>query len=244
MDTILEIARPLGIFVIEDAAEAHGALYKGRKVGSLGHVGVFSFYGNKLITTGEGGALVTKDETLAERARLLRDHAMSPKRRYFHPEIGYNYRLTNLQAALGVAQLERIDELLAKKRAIMDWYRELLAGVINVTLNPSMPWAASSYWLVCAVLPERLCAETVSARLLTAGIDTRPFFYPNDDLPMYRGTAESNGVANPFPVAQKLAVRGISLPSSVKLVRSDVEKIVGEFKVALQREDAESDSPL
>jgi perosamine synthetase len=244
MDTILEIARPLGIFVIEDAAEAHGALYKGRKVGSLGHVGVFSFYGNKLITTGEGGALVTKDETLAERARLLRDHAMSPKRRYFHPEIGYNYRLTNLQAALGLAQLERIDELLAKKRAIMNWYRELLADVINVTLNPSMPWAASSYWLVCAVLPERLCAETVSARLLTAGIDTRPFFYPNDDLPMYRGTAESNSVANPFPVARKLAVSGISLPSSVKLMRTDVEEIVEEFKVALQREGAASDKPL
>src|SRR5581483_8098019 len=142
------------IRVIEDAAEAHGALYRGRKVGGIGDVGVFSFYGNKIVTTGEGGMLVTGDRTLAERARFLRDHAMSPSRRYYHPEIGYNYRLTNLQAALGLAQLERVDEFIARRVEVMRWYREELRDRPDLILNPDLPWARSADWMVSMVFPK------------------------------------------------------------------------------------------
>jgi len=132
MEEINKIAKKHNLFVIEDAAEAHGAEVNGKKVGSLGHAGVFSFYGNKIITTGEGGMITTNDEELYKKMRYLRDHAMSKEKRYWHTEVGFNYRMTNLQAALGVAQLERIDELLAKKEEIFKWYQEGLKDVKGI----------------------------------------------------------------------------------------------------------------
>jgi perosamine synthetase len=141
MDAISALARAHNLAVIEDAAEAHGAEYKGRRVGALGQLAAFSFYGNKIITTGEGGMITTDDDALAAQARSLRDHGMSPTRRYWHPVIGYNYRLTNLQAALGVAQMERIVEFIARKRAIAALYQQYLADLPGLALPVEESWA-------------------------------------------------------------------------------------------------------
>lgn len=234
MDPILLLASKQGIPVIEDAAEAHGALFRGLKVGSLGKTGVFSFYGNKLITTGEGGMLVTDDEELADRARFLRDHAMSKERRYWHQKIGYNYRLTNVQAALGLAQLQRIDEFLASKREIMGWYREFLVECNDLRLSPELPWAHSSYWMVCAILPHRVSQEAVTLELRRNGVDTRPFFHPLHTLPPYKGCRAIGMKGEGCPVAEQLAARGINLPSSVRITRDDVEYIASVIKRAIK----------
>ena len=186
MDPILETASRHNLIVIEDAAESHGATYKGRMTGGLANAGIFSFYGNKLITSGEGGMLVTNDSALAERANFLHDHAMRPETRYYHSEIGYNYRITNLQAALGLAQLRRAPELIARKREIMSWYREFLGDREDLKLNPSMPWADSSFWMVCALLPSRLDPASMMTELRASGIDSRPFFKPLHSLPPTR----------------------------------------------------------
>ena len=146
MDALIEIGRAHGVDIIEDAAEAHGAEYRGRRVGALGRCGVFSFYGNKVITTGEGGMLTTDDREFYQRARRLRDHAMSPQRRYFHEERGFNYRITNLQAALGVAQLERIDDFLDRRAEIMGWYNAELDRHVRLSVTPlASPGASSGF---------------------------------------------------------------------------------------------------
>ncbi len=141
MDPVLDIAKSAKIAVIEDAAEAHGARYKRRFVGSMGTVGAFSFYANKIVTTGEGGLLTTSDARLAERLRLLRDHAMDPNRKYWHTEPGFNYRMTNLQAAIGCAQFERLNELISKRQDIAEQYRSRLSHLHGMRVNPSKPWA-------------------------------------------------------------------------------------------------------
>ena len=147
MDPLLALAAEHGLDIVEDAAEAHGARYKGRRVGALGRIGAFSFYGNKIITTGEGGMVVTNDPALAERAAFLRDHAMDPRRRYYHPEIGFNYRMTNIQAAIGCAQLEQADAILARRKAIAAAYEAGLAGIPGLTRPPAEPWAESVHWM-------------------------------------------------------------------------------------------------
>src|SRR6202011_2079524 len=149
MDALTEIGDAHGLAIIEDAAEAHGAEYKGRRVGGLGKCAVFSFYGNKIITTGEGGMLTTNDHSFYQRARRLRDHAMSAEKRYFHEERGFNYRITNLQAALGVAQLERIDDFLDRRSEIMNWYTCEIATTNHVRLNRVKNWAKSAFWMIC-----------------------------------------------------------------------------------------------
>jgi perosamine synthetase len=234
MDPILELAGRKGISVIEDAAEAHGALYKERRVGGLGRIGIFSFYGNKTITTGEGGMLITRERELYQRARFLRDHAMSTEQRYFHPEVGYNYRLTNLQAALGLAQLDRIDELLAKKRAIMRWYKECLADC-DLVLNPNLPSAENSYWMVSALLPKYASLHTVMSELHGMGIDTRPFFSPMHRLPAFRANYVGPADAGRFPISEELGARGFNLPSGVNLGQEDVRYIAETLKGVLLR---------
>lgn len=233
LDPLLSYAAEHKIPVVEDAAEAHGALYKGRRVGGLGNVGVFSFYGNKLITTGEGGMVVTNDAELAERARFLRDHAMSATRRYWHPEIGYNYRITNLQAALGVAQLRRTEEFLAKKSTIMGWYREFLAKHEELLLNPSLPWSKASYWLICAIVAKEISTSGLMANLRAEGVDTRPFFSPMHLLPHYSHLPSLAG--RTFPISEDLGARGVSLPSSTKLNRGDVRYIADAIARALRK---------
>ncbi|HEX4627237.1 MAG TPA: DegT/DnrJ/EryC1/StrS aminotransferase family protein [Gemmatimonadales bacterium] len=228
MDAVQQIADEFGLRVVEDAAEAHGAEYKGRKVGSLGDVAVFSFYGNKIITTGEGGMVLTNRADLYERGRSLRDHAMSTTQRYWHTEIGYNYRMTNLQAALGLAQLERIEDLLCQRAAVLKWYQSFLSTAPRVTLNPAAPWAKPVCWMVCAVLEGVDAAERdrVCGALRDAGIDTRPFFHPLSALPMYRSSA-------PQPRARDIAARGLNLPSSPSLPHEDVAYITTALRDAL-----------
>lgn len=219
MDRINDIAQQHKLLVVEDAAQAHGSEYRGRRVGSLGDCGVFSFYGSKLITCGEGGMITCDDGSLAERARYLRDQAMSPSKRYWHTEVGYNYRMTNLQAALGLAQLGRIDELLERKREIMDWYRARLGGHPGLKLNAASPSSKSNYWMVYLVVDGM--TESTRDRFMEAlrgrGIDSRPFFYPVSEMPMYATV--------PTPVTRRVAPTGVVLPSYFDLSRSDVDQI-------------------
>jgi len=230
MDTINQIAQEYGLYVIEDAAEAHGAEYKGKKVGSLGTCGIFSFYGNKIITTGEGGMITTNDEKLYEKAKHLRDHAMSKDKRYWHTEIGYNYRMTNIQAALGLAQLERIDEMISKKRQIFNWYNEGLSDIEGIRLNTEAEWAKNVFWMVCLVL-DKDCGvgrDELMLKLKEKGIDTRPFFYPISQMPMYNHNNFKN------PVSYSIAYKGINLPSGVSLKKEDVEWITQKIKIVLK----------
>jgi perosamine synthetase len=220
MDPIIMLACQHGLLVVEDAAESHGAVYKGRRTGSLGAAGCFSFYGNKIITTGEGGILLTDDETLAERARFLRDHGMDRQKRYWHPEIGYNYGMTNLQAALGLAQLENIEKFIQRKRWIAQTYNRLLAGLPGLSLPPEKEWATSVYWMYSIVLSEEfpLNRDDLMAALRRCGIDSRPFFYPLHTMPPYFSQER-------FPVAERLGRQGINLPSSVKLQEGDLQRV-------------------
>jgi len=212
MDAILEIAAGR-CAVIEDAAEAHGALYRGRRVGSIGRVGTFSFYANKLITTGEGGCVVTNDEELASRFRFLKDHAMDRHRRYWHPEVGYNYRMTNLQAALGVAQIERFDQIVRRRRALIDAYRDALWD-LPVVVNPAEEWAEPAPWLANMLLPPGKKASVVAQRLRQIGIDTRPFFVPLNQMPPYRSYRCVDDSGRPgCPISADLHERGIILPT-------------------------------
>jgi len=229
MDEINKVAKEYGLYVIEDAAEAHGAEYKDKKVGSLGDVGVFSFYGNKIITTGEGGMITTNDKKLYQRAKFLRDHAMNPEKRYWHPEIGYNYRMTNLQAALGLAQLERIDELIEKKRQIFGWYKEFLGDLEGIRLNPEKEWAKNVFWMVCIVLEKELgiSRDELMAKLKEKGIDTRPFFYPMSQMPMYNSGEERS-------VTYNLSERGLNLPSGVNLNKDEAQWICETIKTILK----------
>jgi len=218
MDPILAVAREHNLAVIEDAAEAHGARYKGKRVGSLGTVGCFSFYGNKIITTGEGGMVVTADRTLAQRMAWLRDHAMSKDRRYWHQEVGYNYRMTNVQAAIGLGQLERIEEILAQKRRIGARYRERLADASGITAAPEAPWAQNVYWMYSVLIHDEfgLSRDQVMAGLRRGGVDSRNFFWPVHALPPYESGLR-------LPVSEDLAARGINLPSSPSLTNDQID---------------------
>ena len=191
MDAIMDIAKDHGLFVIEDAAEAHGAEYKGRKVGSFGDVSCFSFYGNKILTTGEGGVCLTDNEELRENMRALRDHAMDPNRRYWHDVVGFNYRMTNMQAAIGVAQLEKLGRFVKKKRGIARWYSEGLKDLKEkglIKLHPEMPWAKCVYWMYSILAEDKfgINRDELIRLLEEKGIETRPFFYPIHVLPPYK----------------------------------------------------------
>ena len=219
MDALNELAGAHGIAIIEDAAEAHGAEYKGRRVGGLSKCAVFSFYGNKVITTGEGGMLTTNDTEVYQRAKRLRDHAMSPSRRYFHEERGFNYRITNLQAALGVAQLEQIDDFLERRTEIMNWYHSEIPTTDQVRLNRVKNWAKSAFWMVCLEVDwfDETRRDSFMQALKARGIDSRPYFCTLSSMPMYRQ-------ASP-PVAARKAQVGLNLPSFYELTRSDVHRI-------------------
>jgi perosamine synthetase len=230
MDALASIAAEHGLVLVEDAAEALGAAYKGRPAGGLAVLGVLSFYGNKLITTGEGGAVLTNDPVLADRARFLRDHAMDPKRRYWHGEIGFNYRITNLQAALGVAQLERLDEFLERKRAIAAAYRAGLQDISGVTFQDEADWASSSWWMTTLRFhgDEGIYREELAATLRADGVDSRPAFVPLHLLPPYRQQS-------PLPVAEAIGSEGLSLPSSASLSDSELDHVISSVRNAIGR---------
>jgi perosamine synthetase len=219
MDALIEIADARGLAIIEDAAEAHGAEYKGRRVGSFGKCGVFSFYGNKVITTGEGGMLTTNDREFYQRAKRLRDHAMSPQRRYFHEERGFNYRITNLQAALGVAQLERIEDFLDRRAEIMGWYNSEIAVSDTVRLNRVKNWAKSAFWMICLEVDgfDEARRNSFMIALKARGIDTRPYFCTMSSMPMYQ--------QQPLAVSARKAQIGLNLPSYFELTKNDVQRI-------------------
>jgi perosamine synthetase len=220
MTELADLARRHGLWLIEDAAEAHGAAIGEKRAGNLGDVAAFSFYGNKIITTGEGGMVTTNDADLAARCRVLRDHAMTPADRYWHEEVGFNYRLTNLQAAVGVAQMERIEEFIARKRAIAAHYSRRLAGLPGITLPVEQPGCTNVYWMFSILVSEPfpLSRDELIAQLRSRGIDSRPFFHPLDTLPPYRTSA-------PKPVALALSRAGLNLPSSPKLQDEQVDRI-------------------
>jgi len=220
MDPVLELAREHGLFVLEDAAEAHGAEYKGRRVGALADIATFSFFGNKIITTGEGGIVLTNNDTLAHKVLLLKGQGQDPERRYWFPMLGYNYRMTNVAAAIGLAQIEKIDWHMTRRRENAAWYREYLGEHSQFTLSPQMSWARNAYWINCVLLSEKpsLSRDAVMSHLAKAGIETRPFFYPMHTLPMYQALERGQR----FPVAENLAARGVNLPSSASLTKEEV----------------------
>jgi len=215
MDSIMEIAKKHNLFVIEDCAEAHGAEYKGKKVGSFGDVGCFSFYGNKIITTGEGGMCVTNNEKLAERMNFLKNHGSSKEKRYWHPELGFNYRMTNIQAAIGLAQLEQIDKFIEIKRNNAFLYNSLLKNNFSVTLPPEKEQSKNVYWMYSILVENR--AE-IMKKLEANNMDSRPCLYPISEMPMYHDLSE-------FPISKELSKKGINLPSSVNLKKEEIELI-------------------
>ena len=228
MDALTTIAKAHNVVIIEDAAEAHGAEYKGRRVGGLSQCGVFSFYGNKVVTTGEGGMLTTNDRAFYQRAKRLRDHAMSAERRYFHDERGFNYRMTNLQAALGVAQMERIDDFLKRRAEIMTWYHSAIVSSENVRLNRVKNWARSAFWMVCLEVDgfDEAQRSAFMGGLKQRGIDSRPYFCTMSSMPMYKQRM--------LPVAARKSQIGVNLPSYYDLTKLDVERIGSAVKEVLK----------
>ena len=231
MDRISEIARRHDLFVVEDAAEAHGARYRGRMVGGLGHAGSFSFYGNKIITTGEGGMVTTADPALAEKIRLLRGQGMDPGCRYWFPVVGYNYRMTNIQAAIGLAQLEKIDEHLAARRRVAGWYTRYLQPFKDfLSLPVEETWAHHAYWMYTVTLTDAvdLDRDAVMQKMADDGIETRPIFFPVHTLPPYQAARAE------CPVADRLARRGISLPTHAMLTEEDVAYVAERLGLLCQ----------
>ncbi len=219
MEPVLAIARRRGLFVLEDAAEAHGAEYQGRSVGTLGHMATFSFSGNKTITTGEGGMVVTDDAALAAKVCQQRAQAMDPTRRYWFPIIGFNYELTNIAAAIGLAQLEMADWHIQRRREVASWYRQDLEGVRGIAWQAEQPWARHAYWMFSVLVDETAHnRDLIMTRLAERGIETRPVFYPLHTLPPYR----ADTVNSELPVAERIARTGISLPTWAGLTREDV----------------------
>jgi perosamine synthetase len=223
MDAINEIAAAHGIWVVEDAAEAHFATYKGRPVGGLSSIGMFSFYGNKVITSGEGGVLTYNSDKLDERIRMLRSQGMDPARRYFHPVVGYNYRLTNLACAILCGQLERRAELIDARNAIFAAYRSDLSGIPGIGFHAAANWAVPAPWLFCITVDEDafgMSRDALASRLAANGVDSRPFFVPLHLMPPFQD-GERN-VLGRFPVAEKLGATGLNLPTFGGLARNDV----------------------
>jgi len=234
MDPILELAEKHGLSIIEDAAEVHGAEYLAgrgtthpawRRCGSFGTLSCFSFYANKLITTGEGGMVLTDDPALAEKARSMRNLCFQAERRFHHEELGFNFRLTNLQAALGLAQLERFEEIVARKRWIGQEYNRRLAGLKGLQLPVEEPWARNVYWMYGVVLAEEtgMDATVFAQRLKQHGIETRPFFLGLHEQPVFhqRGLF----VEERFPVTERIARQGLYFPSGLALTTEQLDEV-------------------
>lgn len=220
MDAIMRIAKKNKLYVIEDCAEAHGAKFKGRTVGSFGDIACYSFFANKIITTGEGGMCVTNDEHLNDRMRVLRDHGMNKSKRYWHDEVGYNYRMTNLQAAIGVAQLERVEQIIADRKAVESNYQRELAGFSFLKWQKNIQDRSRVVWLVCVELIGKNRDELFAA-LTKHGVDVRPFFYPLSDMEVYKKYVHSSGVS------KRLSDRGLNLPTINAI---DYAKVVAAFR--------------
>ncbi len=224
MDKVLEIAEKYDLYVVEDAAEAHGAEYKGKRIGSMGDAACFSFYANKIITTGEGGMITTNNEELASLACNLRDHAFSEERHFWHKYLGYNYRMTNLQAAVGLAQTERFDEFVSIRRDNAYYYNSLLKDIKGITLPPEAPWVKSVFWMYSILIEDDfgLSRDELRRRLAKRGIETRTFFIPMHLQPLYYEMYKGER----YPVAEELCRKGLYLPSASTLTKEEIQFIV------------------
>lgn len=234
MDPLLELAHKYGLAIIEDAAEMHGQTYRNRPCGSFGEISIFSFYANKNISTGEGGIIFTDDESLATRCRSLRNLCMQTEQRFFHHELGWNYRMSNLQAAVGVAQLERLDELVSRKRQIGRYYTEQLKNIETLQLPiPHTAYAENIYWSYCVVLADEvhIDAKEMMYRLGERKIGTRPFFWPMHLQPVFLNMGLFSDIS--CPVAERISQRGFYLPSGGTLTDFQIEYIVDIFKEIL-----------
>jgi len=223
MDPVISLAKKYGLKVIEDSAEAHGLTYKGKSCGSFGDISTFSFYPNKLITTGEGGMIVTDNDYLANRCRSLRNLFFQPKKRFVHEELGWNFRMSNIQAALGVAQLEKLDESLAKKKYIGRRYNELLSDIPRIQLPlPEKDYSENIYWVYGIVLDNDIPfnAEKAMRQLAEQKIGTRPFFWPLHEQPVFRKMGLFKDVS--FPVSERIARRGFYIPSGLTLSEEQI----------------------
>ncbi len=228
MTAVRAIAARHDIAVVEDAAESHGAAHDGQLVGSIGDCAMFSFFGNKIITTGEGGIVTTDDDDLVERLRLYRGQGLNPGRRYWFEVVGYNYRMTNIQAAIGLAQLETMDAALAQRAELARWYDDALAPLDDLLIRPVTKDNSSSVcWMYNVYLRHGgvEARDEVMRRLDEAGIETRPVFYPLHQMPPYRDPS-------PYPVADDWAARGISLPTFELLTREQVDRVASALTAA------------
>lgn len=242
MDPLLDLAAKRGLTVIEDAAEAHGAEYlSGRngkspswkRCGGLGHVSTFSFYANKLITTGEGGMVLTNDPSLAEKARSFRNLCFRPERRFYHTELGRNFRFTNVQAAIGLAQMERMDEILARKRRMGRMYADRLKDIPVLQLPVEESWARNVYWMYGMLLDEAagIDAGELARRLKADGIETRPFFLGMHEQPVFLERGLFRGERH--PVTERIARRGLYLPSGLTITERQIDRVCGAVRGAL-----------
>ncbi len=223
MDTLVKVAKKHSLFLVEDCAEAFGSLYKTKHVGCFGDISTFSFFGNKTITTGEGGMVVTNDETLHERTIHFKGQGLAKYREYWHDIIGYNYRMTNVCAAIGLAQLEQADVFISKKRQIAQWYKEGLNGV-PVEFHNEIANVKHSYWMCSILVKNPELRDKLREHMANAGIETRPLFYPVHTMPMYSGQFQKH------KVAESLGWRGINLPSWPGLSLEQVQYICGKIK--------------
>jgi perosamine synthetase len=230
MDPIMEMAEKHDIFVLEDAAEAHGAEYKGRRAGGLGHAGAFSFYANKIITTGEGGMITTNDKTLAELTRNLRDHAFSVERHFWHKYVGFNYRMTNLQAAIGLAQTEQIAKFIEKRRRNAALYTSLLKDIPGLVTPPEADGIKSVFWMYSVLVQDEfgMSRDQLRAYLAAHGIETRTFFIPMHLQPIYYEQFKGQH----YPVSEMLCKRGFYLPSASSLTPAQIHHIVDIIREA------------
>jgi perosamine synthetase len=236
MDPLLEMAERHGFHVVEDAAEAHGAEYKGRKAGSFGHAGCFSFYANKIITTGEGGMITTNDPDLARLARNLRDHAFSEERHFWHKYLGYNYRMTNMQAAVGLAQTEQMDGFVAARRANAARYTAALEQIPGIVTPPQAKWAKSVFWMYSILVEDEfgMTRDQLRAYLADHGIETRTFFIPMHLQPIYHQAYKGQR----YPVAEMLCQRGFYLPSASSLTTREIDYVTESVRSAHQQATA------
>jgi perosamine synthetase len=233
MDPLMELAERHGFTVVEDAAEAHGAEYKGRRAGSLGHAGCFSFYANKIITTGEGGMVTTDDADIARLARNLRDHAFSHERHFWHKYIGFNYRMTNMQAAVGLAQTEQMEGFVQARRANAARYTAALKEIPGIVTPPEAGWAKNVFWMYSILVEDEfgMTRDQLRAYLAERGIETRTFFIPMHLQPIYYRAFEGQR----YPVAERLCQRGFYLPSASSLTPREIDYITEEVVCAYEQ---------
>lgn len=234
MDPVLELAEKYNLAIIEDAAEAHGQEYKGKPCGSFGDISTFSFYPNKHITTGEGGMVVTNNEALAERCRSLRNLCFQREKRFVHEELGWNLRMTNMQAALGVAQLEQLDLFIEKKKAMGDLYTRLFDGTPGITLPPKrLEYAENHYWVYGLLLDPEVGYDAihVMGKLREHKIGTRPFFFPMHKQPVF--IKKEFFVGESYPVAEYMAEKGFYIPSGLGLTEQQMETVATSVKEEL-----------